>query len=107
MEIKIQARFHTEEISWLCFRHAILRALSGEDVELELDDYDSEYYHGPRVCEDCKRERAERCALEVMMEDIDAQRKELLNEFEELFPRLKAAWRSPKEPSEAFKEVFE
>jgi len=56
MNIDLKIRFSTEEIGWLCFRHAVKRALAGEDVKVDIDDFDSEYYMGSTSCKDCANE---------------------------------------------------
>lgn len=54
MEIKIQIRFSTQDAPWLCFRHAAKRAVEkDEEVQVDLDDFDSEYYLGTTRCVDC------------------------------------------------------
>ncbi|WP_157213431.1 hypothetical protein [Paenibacillus senegalensis] len=43
---------------WLCFRHAVARSLTGEDIELETDedDFTSEFDMRDTGCADCRLE---------------------------------------------------
>lgn len=55
MAIELQVKYSTEDAAWLCFRHAVKRAMAGEDVQVEVDDYyDNEYYVGTISCVDCE-----------------------------------------------------
>lgn len=53
MEIKMQIRFFTKKHSWLCFRHAVEQSQKGENIQTELENYESDYYLGSTVCELC------------------------------------------------------
>ena len=53
MEVNVEVRLSTSDKRWLCFRHAVLAAMAGEEVEMSVDDYSSEYYCGPTYCEMC------------------------------------------------------
>ena len=41
-------------VPWLCFRHAVKRAQSGQEILVDIDDYDSEHYLGRTTCTDCE-----------------------------------------------------
>lgn len=56
MELNIRIRYSTESASWLCFRHAVQRAMKGEDVSTDVNNYDSEHYMGRTSCVDCEEE---------------------------------------------------
>lgn len=62
MQIQIYLRLNGKDTSDLCFRHAVVRALTGEDIAMEL--YTEYLYDG---CEDCldaeiaKDREARRC----------------------------------------------
>ena len=56
MHLNMKIKFTSESSRWLCFKHAVKHAQEGEDIEIELGDYDSEYYMGTTVCTDCSGE---------------------------------------------------
>lgn len=73
MDIKIQIRFQAEGASWLCFRHAAKRAVEkNEAIQIDLDDYTSDYYMGSTCCADCEAESTEAENLKALQEDPDA-----------------------------------
>jgi len=59
MQINLKARFSTDKHNWICLRHAIILSIQGEDVQLDIDDYDSDYYMGGTVCKLCANEPEE------------------------------------------------
>jgi len=56
MELKLKVRFSTVNEPWLCFRHAIKAALTGQEVRIDVDDFGSEHYLGTTVCRECEEE---------------------------------------------------
>ena len=53
MQIDLKIRFSTEDIEWLCFRHAIKRAMAGEDIMTGIEDSEHCWFN---KCDDCKAE---------------------------------------------------
>ncbi len=56
MNLRLKIRFYTDKYSWLCFKHAIIEATHGVNVQTEIDDFDSEYYLGDTHCILCEKE---------------------------------------------------
>jgi hypothetical protein len=55
VHIRAQIRFYTNDIDWLCFKHAVHHALElHEDVYTDIDDFNSDSYMGSLTCPDCK-----------------------------------------------------
>lgn len=58
MNIDLQLKFKKEKFdgdkgNYVCFKHAAKRALLGENIETEIDDYSSEYDMRDTSCGDC------------------------------------------------------
>lgn len=49
----IQIKFSSNEASWLCFKHAVQRAIKGADIEVEVGDFYNDCYQGSISCKDC------------------------------------------------------
>lgn len=58
--MNLQVKYRTDSTrqypEWLCFKHAVVAALNGEDIVTEIDDFESEYDMRDTECSDCKRE---------------------------------------------------
>lgn len=52
MEIKYQ----TKDGKWLCFKHAVKRAVKDEDIYPVIDEFGSEYDMRNTDCVDCREE---------------------------------------------------
>jgi len=57
MDIDMQLKFYTDDADWLCFRHATVRVMKGENVKHDVDDFNDEHYLGTTICVDCNEER--------------------------------------------------
>ena len=65
MNIDIEARFTSKDILIagdgkrpivLCFTHAVKRIIKDNiTVEMEIDEFSSDYFMGTRVCDDCHK----------------------------------------------------
>lgn len=62
MNINLRVRLSTGDAAWLCFRHAVLRALgTDQNIELEVYEY-GEHWGGPTSCVDCRIDVERRAA---------------------------------------------
>lgn len=61
MELNLSARYTLDTIEdgkiILCFKHAVQAAIKGEDVELEVDDFDAPGDVRSTHCRACYKER--------------------------------------------------
>lgn len=55
-ELKFLNSGGMEPHQYLCFKHAVLRAVKGEDIEPEIDEYGDEYDMRNIGCVDCLME---------------------------------------------------
>ena len=54
MSIRFRVRLSTEDSSFLCFKHAVIRAMKGERVTMEIEsDTDSGNDMRSNYCKDC------------------------------------------------------
>lgn len=49
----LQVKYQTENGKWLCFKHAVKRALADEDIHTVVDEFGSEYDMRDTGCVDC------------------------------------------------------
>jgi hypothetical protein len=54
MEIGIEIKYQSAEGKWLCFTHAVKRALQNENITPVVDDFGSEYDMRDTSCIDCR-----------------------------------------------------
>ena len=59
IEVNIKIRYSSKDHSWLCFKHAVQLAMQGEDIDVDIDDYNSEYYMGSTSCDLCYQKQLE------------------------------------------------
>lgn len=69
MTIDMQVRYYTEDVEWLCFRHAVKRVMDGEDVHTEVDDYYEDRCMISTVCNDCCMEEEEHEGNTILTRD--------------------------------------
>ena len=55
VRFSLKATFSTSEFSMLCFKCAVEEAQKGEDVDVEVDDYSSDYDTRSTQCKKCGR----------------------------------------------------
>ena len=68
----MKIRYSSDKFSWLCFRHATQLAVQNNvAINVDIDDYDSEYYGGSTVCKLCSDE------IDSMYEKLEKLRKKL------------------------------
>jgi hypothetical protein len=60
MEFDIVIQYSTEEYLWLCFRHAVILAFKGEDVDAKVTSSGSEDYEWLTICDLCVAEREQK-----------------------------------------------
>lgn len=53
MILNLKTQFSTENYSCLCFKHAVLLAFNGKDVEIEIDEFGGEGDMRSTLCQLC------------------------------------------------------
>jgi len=128
MNLDLQINYYSKGAAKLCFRHAVMRALQGEDVQSEVYVPNPDRDTGPWECVDCTLEREREEAVEALSSVVDDAIEDVRRTYKILrgptvqvedtwtiglgrAPRhveclRQAKRRDPNEVADAFKEVF-